>query len=394
MNVEEILRELRESRFIGEMPPEHHVWRREREYEGFLEKKSESNYLIHVDNPEDFVLIQNGDIEFPDVGAETVERKLAEEGIDLLAWYRSFHWNPPERWGIYIVDRGVYYLAQKVFQPVQMSFYDRPFNTLDLLQQSFRLLFLHEFFHFITDVAASAIEVSTRRVPHYINYVKNVYLKPTVTNEYEPIEEALANAFAYRKFLNTPGEKRKQLRKQLRDFMKNQPNGYRAFDRYLGEKFSYGLRELGTCIRDGWPNGGAAPLEVLFDCHHHNLSFKDVPVYIVQTIKDPPHIMTFINSIPRSAILESNTFKRDLKKLPPEIMEKYRKTLRLLEYNIHHGSLKFEKIKGCDNVFTVRVDRNYRLSMRPIDGKWELLRIARHDEIYRKSRRLLTISHI
>jgi hypothetical protein len=41
------------------------------------------------------------------------------------------------------------------------------------------------------------------------------------------------------------------------------------------------------------------------------------------------------------------------------------------------------KVKDCDTVFTVRIDRKYRLSLRPINGKWEFLRIGKHDEIYR-----------
>lgn len=55
----------------------------------------------------------------------------------------------------------------------------------------------------------------------------------------------------------------------------------------------------------------------------------------------------------------------------------------MLEYNVQHRGLNFEKIKGCDTVFTVRIDRKYRLSIRPINGKWEFLRIGKHDEIYR-----------
>jgi plasmid maintenance system killer protein len=55
----------------------------------------------------------------------------------------------------------------------------------------------------------------------------------------------------------------------------------------------------------------------------------------------------------------------------------------MLGRDVRVSGLKFEKIKGCDAVYTVRVDREYRLSMRQLNGKWELLRIAKHDEVYR-----------
>lgn len=93
--------------------------------------------------------------------------------------------------------------------------------------------------------------------------------------------------------------------------------------------------------------------------------------------------MRLIISIPQSAIVQSTTFKKDIQQLPPDILQKYQKALRMLEYSVRHRGLKFEKIKGCDTVFTVRIDKNYRLSMRPLNGKWELLRIAEHDEVYR-----------
>ena len=228
MNVDEIISELRERQMIGEIPQEHHVHRREHEYSNRI-AQSEPNYSSDHEregggasrrfpNVEDHIWIPEGDIrEFPDVDVEDIERRVVEEGTDILAWYRSFHWDPPNRWGIYILDKGVYYLAQNVFRNVrQISSHGRPFNTLDLLQQGFRLLFLHEFFHFVTDIAASTLEVGASfRSRYYADYIANVYMQPLNTSE--PIEEALANAFAYNRFQGS------DIRRQLRSFMSNQP---------------------------------------------------------------------------------------------------------------------------------------------------------------------------
>ena len=42
---------------------------------------------------------------------------VTTEGIDFLAWYRSFHWIPLKSRG-YILDKGVYYLAKVIFSNV------------------------------------------------------------------------------------------------------------------------------------------------------------------------------------------------------------------------------------------------------------------------------------
>ena len=389
MNLNEIINELEERQLIEEMPEEYNVSRREREYSNLI-GASEPHHFPPWEKywrerpPENrnmggFIWIPEGDIEFPDIDTKEIEGKVSEEGIESLAWYRSFHWHPPQRWGIYILDEGIYYVAQRVFRGIeQISRYGRLYNTLDLLQQSFKLLFLHEFFHFITDIATSTLEMGNMSPQqHYIQYVRNVYMNPR--NSAEPIEEALANAFAYTRF-QRPG-----IRPALRYFMKSQPNGYSAFDQYIRkDAFTQGRRELGTCIRDGTHTYGVAPLETLFDCYRRDINFSDVPIYIVNTMRLPPrYVMRSITSIPRSAFVESTTFKRDFQHLPPEIISKYEKAFNILEYNARHRSLNFEKIRGCDTVFTIRIDRNYRLSMRPINGTWELLRIAQHDEVYR-----------
>ena len=47
------------------------------------------------------------------------------------------------------------------------------------------------------------------------------------------------------------------------------------------------------------------------------------------------------------------------------------------------NNMNFEKIKGCEVVFSYRIDKNYRDSIQLRDGKGLLLRIAKHDELYR-----------
>ncbi|HEC88732.1 MAG TPA: hypothetical protein ENI52_05400 [Thermoplasmata archaeon] len=388
MNVNEIIEELRNRKLIDDIPEEHIINHKEKKYEKFIEKakyypfsferRETVEWFVGNENVDQSVLISNGNVEFPEIDTEEIGKELADEGIEAFAWYRSFHWNPSYKWGIYMVDKGIYYIARNVFGKIkQVSPQGRCYNTLDFVQQSFRLLFLHEFFHYITDIAASILEIGSLSThPYYNEYVKNVYMCPR--NKNEPVEEAMANAFAFNKFRES------SIRQQLRIFMKNQPAGYSALEQYVRRRdFIHGRRKLGTLIRDGAHANGVAPLETLFDCYSCDLHFGDVPIYIIPTIKDSKYVIKLITSIPRSTLIQSPTFKKDLKRLSPDIIRKYQKALQMLEYNAQHRGLKFEKIKGCDTVFTVRIDRNYRISMRPLNGKWELLRFAEHDEVYR-----------
>lgn len=210
MNVDEIISELRKHNLIDNLPPKHHVSRREDEYrnrimerEVYIPSANEERVFEtqsrRIPNIGDYISIPEGDIsKFPEIDVEGIRKRVLKEGTDILAWYRSFHWSPQNLWGIYMLDKGIYYIAQIVFKKLkQISDNGRPFNILDLLQQSFKLLFFHEFFHFITDIAASTLEIGVRK-PYYIDYVRNVYMQPHGINE--PPEEAMSNAFAYNRF--------------------------------------------------------------------------------------------------------------------------------------------------------------------------------------------------
>jgi len=378
MNINEIITELKQNHFFENIPEGYNVRSREYEYSNYIQQINPIKLPQNLYNFEEFILIDNGDIEFPEIEISDIKGKINEEGIEALAWYRSFHWNPPEKWGIYILEKGIYYIAQTTFSIIKkISKSGRPFNTLDFIQQGFKLLFLHEFFHFITDIAAVLLEMgNSLRHRNYAPYIENVYMKPNYPNE--PMEEALANAFAFKKFRSA------KIRMQLRGFMRTQPSGYSAFEEHLTKKqFLIGRRELGTSIRNGNSRNKYIPLETLFNSYPHDLNFSDVPIYIVQTIRDPKYIIRFIDTIKRSEIVESDNFKRNWKRLrlPIRIIKKYQKALEMLEFNAHHSGLRLKKIKGCDNVFTFRVDDNYRVSLKNENGQWILLKIGKHDQV-------------
>jgi len=390
MDINTIITELKERRLISELrevAPEHLILRREEEFIKNIPEFPNRTPMDDFPNPnrgtgsEDEVGViyrpNENEVDSPEYDRKRIRAKIETDGMDALAWYRSFHWTPTDKWGIYVTTSGIYYIADEVFKKApQITAQNLYFDNLDYLRESYRFLFLHEFFHFITDIAAVSLEMGSPTIvkSKYEIYTAQVYEKPT--QDYQPIEEALANAFTYHRFY---GEK---LRNQISIFMDDQPRGYNSFRRFLWGNFRKGRRELGTSLTQGSASHSIAPMEILFDCQYENLSFSDVPVYLVNDMKNPKYGISFVNSIKLSELVETSTFSQDFIDLPENIKEKYQKQRNKFQ-SLSRG-LNFEKLKGWNNIYTMRIDNNYRLSLRPINGKWELLRIGNHDDIYRK----------
>lgn len=210
------------------------------------------------------------------------------DGTDALAWYCSYHSYPEGKWGIFILDAGVHYLAMKIFglqTKLSAGSLMESHGDFKSIDNSFRVLFFHEYFHFLTDVASSVLEIASGSParPLYSDYMRRVYGNKTGSAE-EPLEEALANAYAFNRFASNRWSVAH--RQQLRIFMKNQPNGYGAFAKYIDSGFNNGLRNLGASIADSTPRtAGSTPLEVLFVASGDIVSSWDVPVYVVSSAK-------------------------------------------------------------------------------------------------------------
>lgn len=105
MKVDEIVRQLIANEMIEPIPDGHHILRREVDYSenilthypvmpyGKIDNATDTNAFSSV---EDFLWIRDGDsVEFP----TEIDRSIEQEGIDFLAWYRSFHWDPLKNGG-------------------------------------------------------------------------------------------------------------------------------------------------------------------------------------------------------------------------------------------------------------------------------------------------------
>ena len=79
---------------------------------------------------------------------------------------------------------------------------------------------------------------------------------------------------------------------------------------------------------------------------------------------------------------KSNLYIRDISKLKLDISQQIEKALGQLDDNLNHPSLhhKSIKCKKADNLFSVRVNKQYRILYFEYDGYLELYRLLNHDK--------------
>ncbi len=76
----------------------------------------------------------------------------------------------------------------------------------------------------------------------------------------------------------------------------------------------------------------------------------------------------------------SKRFKRAFRALPTGIQEKALKAFRLFAENPHHPSLHIKKIKGLEDVWEGRIDRQYRFTFHyeTLTGSEEIVCVFRN----------------
>jgi len=80
----------------------------------------------------------------------------------------------------------------------------------------------------------------------------------------------------------------------------------------------------------------------------------------------------------------TQVFKKDLLKLPDKARKAAFKQITQLLLDHTHPSLRIEGIAGHKGIFSVRVDRRYRMSVSFTgDGAILLRRVLDHDDLYR-----------
>jgi addiction module RelE/StbE family toxin len=73
------------------------------------------------------------------------------------------------------------------------------------------------------------------------------------------------------------------------------------------------------------------------------------------------------------------TFIRLYKKLPEELKEKTKKALEFLQSNPAHPSLGHKKMAGQEDIYEIRISKNYRLTYQKIGDTAYLRKVGTHD---------------
>ena len=93
--------------------------------------------------------------------------------------------------------------------------------------------------------------------------------------------------------------------------------------------------------------------------------------------------------MPTMNIIESNLFRRDVSKIKDKaIRNQVDKTLKLLASDASHPSLNNKRIicKRADNLYSVRVNKNYRILYLLYKEHIELFRLLDHDKYDRMTK--------
>ena len=203
-----------------------------------------------------------GSFRFPteeEMGVPMIEKSIKEQGTDALAWYRPFHMDPPESWGITILDRGIWYVAWKLateMAPFYARYSGDPGDQIQRCRDiAFDFLYHHEMFHFKVELAATIMEMNGSSEPIYARYWGPYQGGEWFGSQSEilrgnaPLEEALANSYARDKVVSElSGGEKEEASRAITKFMKTQPEGYKDASKVTGktghQKWKQGVSEL------------------------------------------------------------------------------------------------------------------------------------------------------
>ena len=260
-------------------------------------------------------------------------------GTDALAWYRPFHMRPHEKWGITILDQGIWYLAKFIAAQMHEDV-ERLYNSEQsesILSECFDValdfLYYHELFHFKVELAATMAELNSN-TPFYREYWLNGFNSESeAIRGNSPLEEALANSFARNKALEeVPTKNQSRVRKALDSFIKSQPDGYKDAYSVRGKKtFRVGVEDLISKLVD-IPN----PLfdtnklileHVFFDGIHGKEDWLDhyisqVPCRILDTGFAQGRFAASVQELFLSEFCATKTFRNDYKNIKQKLVKK------------------------------------------------------------------------
>lgn len=223
-------------------------------------------------------------------------RQLNWERIpaDAMAFYRPFHFPPFDQWGVYLLVEPLLEYHDRLIQLNSGLGLYSPEVLMHLIVFE---VFNHEFFHHLVESTATTIEVleaaQGRARPLYLDYKRNQFQKGGFGHPHQPLEEALANAYAYNSlgFISRikAGFKTAQVKayqSAIQRHWKFEPSGYRDADLYTGGSYIAGGATLLAQILGKSGAENTAPLSSVVK-HVMPTGFSafmakpDIPVWLV-----------------------------------------------------------------------------------------------------------------
>jgi len=222
----------------------------------------------------------SSDVRDIEMYGEQVSELNESRGVEALASYRSFRRGGS--WGITINRTGIQGIAWILHSKTGLA-------PKVCIKTAYRVLYAHERFHFQVDCAYLSLELWMKHLDGNLDPMSDgsLYLRsrnrfPT----YDPLEEALANARAWR-YLNKELMKPKRptsnlhLLQHIEAFLLNSPTGYRDFEKFSGtEKFFAGLDSLMSPGVDLTRKPRAGGFKLLVDLDNSKINGNYVPTYI------------------------------------------------------------------------------------------------------------------
>jgi hypothetical protein len=170
---------------------------------------------------------------------------------DAMAFYRPFHFPPFDQWGIYLLVGPLLQYHHRLISTSQTA---GLFSAETLMHLVLFEVFNHEFFHHLVESTATTLEVilATQGEPQAL-YLR--HCQDQCHNEFHhphaPLEEALANAYAYnalgfisRVKLGFKTVSVKAYQRAVMKHWKTEPPGYRDAAHYAGGGYVDGAAVL------------------------------------------------------------------------------------------------------------------------------------------------------
>ena len=286
------------------------------------------------------------------------------------------------QWGVYVPVSGIAYLMKHAFGGL-------PATDKTKAHLAFHAILNHELFHFATDYAVAQMELVFQEP--WWGPAKEAFFEdyPGYCEE----EEKLANAYMLKAFRTRKRSLEVRGKQEaLKGFVRGQPIGYcdgldvekEGWDRNLTELAEgyRALSETGKANPHLGDRGGGWDWPRQFPIHPR-IDWRYCPIHLVHDGERLGILEGCLDLFGHlEEIVESGDFQRKLRKLAPPIQDAWERKKSQLQAAITPGADFKKWPKGGNDVWSVRVNQNFRAHFRrEPDGTWEALSIGNHKEM-------------